>query len=50
MKKIIVVIWLLVHFLLVLFKDMKKFISKNIEVIMVIVWFLAIFVISNLVV
>ena len=50
MKKIIVVIWLLVHFLLVLYMDMKKFISKNIEVIMVIAWFLAIFVISNLVV
>ena len=50
MKKIILVIWLLVYFILVLYMDMKKFISKNIEVIMVIVWFLAIFLISNLVI
>ena len=50
MKKIITYIWLLVYFILVLYMDMKKFISKNIEIIMVIVWFLAIFVISNLVI
>jgi len=47
MKKVAVYTWLFVYFLLVLYVDMKKFFNKNIELIMVLIWFTTIFFVSK---
>jgi len=49
-KKILSLIWVLVHFILVLYLSMKNYINKHIETVIVISWFLIIGTLSFLVI
>jgi len=49
MRLLLVYVWLFIHLLLILIKDMKKFFLRNLDWIVILFWFIGMLVVTNMI-